>query len=96
MEGDALMIDFSSMITWIAGTFTPVFGSGFSIGIALELFIAWLCLSSGAGLLLTVGALFIATFILASMGLLPAAAYIFLVLIAAAGLAYLFFIKPSK
>ena len=74
---------------------SPVFGTSFSVGIALEIFIAYACLRSGAGIVMTAGALFVTTFILASMSLLPAIAYIFLVLIAAVTLAYLIFWKPS-
>lgn len=89
-------IDFSAMFSWIADAMSPVFGTSFSIGIALEIFVAYLCLRSGAGIILTAGALFVTTFILASMSLLPAIAYIFLVLLAAVLLAYLVFLKPSQ
>ena len=89
-------IDFSAMFSWIATSMSPVFGTSFSIGIALEIFIAYACLRSGAGIVMTAGALFVTTFILASMSLLPAIAYVFMVLIAAITLAYLVFLKPSQ
>lgn len=90
------MIDFTSMITWISNAFSPLFGTGFSIGVGLEIFILYLCLKNNAGVLLTGGAVFVATFILASLKLLPSAAYYFLVLLVAIMAAYLIFIKPTK